>query len=176
MFPLVFRNILTITLNSIDDKDAVLNILDNISYNKTRLNEALKYVKLSNAEKQQIISKKNVQPGVGQKVQRRYTKIERGRPTTVNRLVKEGGTNKVNKKLITGANITRLTIFSNKWILTIIQQGCMIQYMKKQKNQVNLVSLKDYLGGRDFRELSEEEQLEICRKMLKALFPDLPNS
>ena len=47
MFPLVFRNILTITLNSIDDKDAVLNILDNISYNKTRLNEALKYVKLS---------------------------------------------------------------------------------------------------------------------------------
>lgn len=46
MFPLVFRNTLTITLNSIDDKNAVLNILDNISYNKTRLNEELKYVKL----------------------------------------------------------------------------------------------------------------------------------
>mgnify|MGYP007111971518 CR=1 FL=1 len=71
MFPLVFGNILTISLNSIDDKNAVLNILDNISYNKTRLNEALKYANLSNAEKQQIISKKNVQPGVGQKVQRR---------------------------------------------------------------------------------------------------------
>ena len=47
MFPLVFGNILTITLNSTDDKNAVLNILDNISYNKTRLNEELKYVKLS---------------------------------------------------------------------------------------------------------------------------------
>ncbi len=48
--------------------------------------------------------------------------------------------------------------------------------MRKKKTQINLLSLKDYLGGRDFRELSEEEQLEICQKMLKALFPDSQDS
>ena len=49
-------------------------------------------------------------------------------------------------------------------------------YMRKKKTQINLLSLKDYLGDRKWEQLSEEEQLEICQKMLKALFPQSQDS
>ena len=48
--------------------------------------------------------------------------------------------------------------------------------MRKKKTQINLLSLKDYLGDRKWEQLSEEEQLEISHKILEALFPDSQDS
>jgi hypothetical protein len=41
--------------------------------------------------------------------------------------------------------------------------------MKKKKTQINLLSLKDYLGNKDFRKMTEQEKLEVCRKILADL-------
>ncbi|HNW09300.1 MAG TPA: hypothetical protein PK619_01880 [bacterium] len=46
----------------------------------------------------------------------------------------------------------------------------------KSKTQLNLVSLGDYLKGRDFRQLSEEERLEICGEILKKISPNSQNT
>ncbi|HPD08013.1 MAG TPA: hypothetical protein P5194_02315 [Patescibacteria group bacterium] len=48
--------------------------------------------------------------------------------------------------------------------------------MRKKKTQVNLLSLKDYLGDREWEQLSQEEQKEICQKILEALFPESQDS
>ncbi len=41
-----------------------------------------------------------------------------------------------------------------------------------EKQKVNLVDLKKLTKGKDYMNLSKEEQLEICRQMLKQIFPD----
>ncbi|HOE80944.1 MAG TPA: hypothetical protein PLA38_01670 [bacterium] len=48
--------------------------------------------------------------------------------------------------------------------------------MRKKKTQVNLLSLKDYLGDREWEQLSQEERKEICQKILEALFPESQDS
>ncbi len=45
--------------------------------------------------------------------------------------------------------------------------------MKKQ--QINLVNLKALLKGRNWKELSKKEQLDISRKILSQLFPKSQN-
>ena len=49
-------------------------------------------------------------------------------------------------------------------------------YMRKKKTQINLLSLRDYLGDREWEQLSEKERKEICQKMLEALFPQSQDS
>jgi hypothetical protein len=48
--------------------------------------------------------------------------------------------------------------------------------MDKQKTQINLLSLKDYVGNRDFRKMEESERLEICQRILEDLFPKSQNT
>jgi len=50
------------------------------------------------------------------------------------------------------------------------------KYMDIQKKQqINMISLKDYLRGRKYSQLPKEEQLEIAQKILMALFPESQN-
>lgn len=41
--------------------------------------------------------------------------------------------------------------------------------MKNKKAQLNLISLKEYLKGRDFKQMSKEEQLEVCEHLLNEI-------
>ncbi|MFA5211315.1 MAG: hypothetical protein WC414_02305 [Patescibacteria group bacterium] len=44
----------------------------------------------------------------------------------------------------------------------------------KEKTEINLVSLQNYLQGRKWEELTKEEQLNISGEILKMIFPNLP--
>jgi hypothetical protein len=48
--------------------------------------------------------------------------------------------------------------------------------MDKQKTQINLLSLKDYIGDKDFRKMDKQEQLEICQRIREDLFPKSQNT
>jgi len=43
---------------------------------------------------------------------------------------------------------------------------------KNQKKQINLVNLKELLRGRDWDELTEQEQLEISKKIVDLISCD----
>ncbi len=45
----------------------------------------------------------------------------------------------------------------------------------KEKTQINFVSLKDLLKGRKYKDIPEEEQREIAKKILHLIFPQEQN-
>ena len=41
--------------------------------------------------------------------------------------------------------------------------------LKKEKQQINLVSLNDLLKGRNWEDLTKKERTEICQKIVKLI-------
>ena len=52
--------------------------------------------------------------------------------------------------------------------LTKILKKLTLKYMEK-KQEIHFIDLKNYMKGRDWEDLTEEEQLEICRQIVNIL-------
>ena len=52
--------------------------------------------------------------------------------------------------------------------LTKILKKLTLKYMEK-KQEIHFIDLKNYMKGRDWKDLTEEEQLEICEQIVNIL-------
>jgi len=59
--------------------------------------------------------------------------------------------------------------------LTKILKKLTLKYMEK-KQEIHFIDLKNYMKGRDWEDLTEEEQLEICRQIVNILKSTYQNS